>query len=214
MSSSNLVRIGYKKEAVYGVTPVAVKASLVIEDITYTAKKAGEQGNLISIEYLDTGTAGAEVVTVTGNKISVAIDAGVSTATQVKAAIDGSAPASLLVAAAITGTAGDPQAAATEDNLEDGEGSFKTARFTSEQYSGTPETTESAQIRTDRQSSGQIVTGLAVEGGHNFELAKEQAIEDFLESAMFNTWVQSPLRTVALSLNATTKNLLELRAVS
>jgi hypothetical protein len=72
-----------------------------------------------------------------------------------------------------------------------GSGDFKTARFTSEKYSGTPETTESAQIRTDRMSSGQVVTGLTVEGGHSVEWAKEEAIEDFLESAMFNSWVQS-----------------------
>src|SRR5690606_25752701 len=78
-----------------------------------------------------------------------------------------------------------------EATFSGGSGNFKTARFTSEQYSGTPETTESAQIRTDRMSSGQIVTGLAVEGGHSFELAKEEAIEDFLESAMFNSWQTS-----------------------
>jgi len=72
-----------------------------------------------------------------------------------------------------------------------GSGGFSTARFTSEKYSGTPETTESQQIRTDRMSSGQVVTGLTVNGGHNIELAKEPAIEDFLESAMFNTWDDS-----------------------
>lgn len=85
-----------------------------------------------------------------------------------------------------------------------GTGGFKTIRFTSEQYSGTPETTESAQIRTDRMSSGQVVTGVSVEGGHNFELAKEEAIEDFLVSAMHNEWVSSQPVTVNMSVNGTT----------
>lgn len=208
MSSSNLVRIGYKKETAYGVTPPAVKASLVVGDITYTAVKGGEQGNLITIEYLDTGVAGAEVVTVLLNKISVSMDAGVSTATQIAAAILGSAPASALVTRVITGTAGTAQAARTEVPLTGGLGSFRTARFVSEQYSGTPETTESAQIRVDRQSSGQVVTGLSVNGGHSFELAKERAIEDFLESAMFNTWQTFVAVNANFEINMTTKKLI------
>lgn len=208
MSSSNLVRLGYKKESSYGVTPAAVKASLVVQDITYTALKGGEEGDEISIEYLDTGTAGAEVATVTGKKISVSMEDGVSTATQINTAIGASAAALLLVTRAITGTAGDAQVALAEDFLEDGEGSFKTARFTSEQYSGTPETTESAQIRSDRQSSGQVVTGLTVNGGHSFELAKEEAIEDFMESAMFNAWDTTAIVNGTFELNLTTKKLI------
>lgn len=88
-----------------------------------------------------------------------------------------------------------------------GSGNFLTARFTSEKYSGTPQTTESAQIRIDRLSSGQVVTGLTVDGGHSFELAKELAIEDFIESAMFNPWVSSALVNGTFSLDLTTKKL-------
>ena len=209
MSSSNLIRIGYKKESVYGITPAAVKATLVSEDITFTAVKGGSEGNSFSVEKLDTTTAGSEVVTITGKKISITIESGVSTATQVMAAITtaAAAMAALGVSAAITGTAGDAQTAAAVTNLTGGSGSFKTARFTSEQYSGTPETTESAQIRTDRMSSGQIVTGLTVEGGHSFELAKEDAIEDFMESAMFNTWQASTPVNDTFAINMTTKKL-------
>jgi hypothetical protein len=208
MSSSNLVRLGYKKELNYGVTPAAVKAFLVEQDITYTAVNGGEEGNDISIEYLDTGTAGAEVVTVTGTLISVSMEDGVSTATQINAAIAGSAAAMALVTKAITGAGGNTQLASAATNLASGSGSFKTARFVSEQYSGTPETTESAQIRTDRQASGQVVTGLTVNGGHSFELAKEEAIEDFLESAMFNAWVSTAIVNGTFSLNLTTKKLI------
>lgn len=203
-----MVRLAYKKESSYGVTPAAVKASLLIEDITYTAVKGGEQGNLISIEYLDTATAGAETVVVTGNKISVGIEAATSTATQVSTAIGLSSAALALITRAITGTASDPQAAHSEASLTGGLGSFKTARYTSEQYSGTPETTESAQIRTDRMSSGQVVTGLTVNGGHDFELAKEEAIEDFLESAMSNAWATSSIVNGNFEINVSTKKLI------
>lgn len=210
MSSSNLVRIGYKKETTYGVTPAAVQATLVSEDITFTAIKGGAYGNNFSVEKLDTAAAGAEVATITGNKISITIESGVSTATQVSTALTAilAQLTALGVSFAITGTAGDAQTAAAETNFTGGANGFKTARFTSEQYSGTPETTESAQIRTDRQSSGQVVTGLSVEGGHNFELAKETAIEDFLESAMFNTWATTASVNETMSINATTKKLI------
>jgi hypothetical protein len=85
-----------------------------------------------------------------------------------------------------------------------GSGNFKTARFTSESLSGTPDTVESQQIRTDRQSSGQIVTGLQVGGDLNFELAKESALDDFLQSAMLNVWATQGLVTVNLSYDAGT----------
>lgn len=207
MSSSNLVRIGYKKESTYGVTPAAVKAAKVVQDLTYTAVKGGAPGNLISITYTTAGTAGSEVVTVTGNAISVKIASGTSTATQVRAAINASAAAIALVTCTITGTGATAQVAATIVNLLLGVGEMNTARFTSEKYSGTPETTESAQIRTDRQSSGQVVTGLTVAGGHNFELAKEQALEDFMSSAMFNPWSNIATVTRAITLDVTAQTL-------
>ena len=84
-------------------------------------------------------------------------------------------------------------------------GNFETARFTSEALSGTPDTTESQQIRTDRMSSGQIVVGLSVEGSMNFELAKETPIDDFMESAMYNTWDVLALVSVDLTYTAATR---------
>ncbi len=343
MSSSNLVRLAYKKESSYGVTPAAVKASVEIQDLTYEAVLGGSPGNDITIEYLDTATAGSETVDVTGNSIVIGIDSGVSTATQIKAAFDAESDATDLATCEITGTGGDAQtdesnaATATlnltadiiltsvaqnsarntntftlqilpaDDNPSDtvlaaftgtaaaivltitpndgtnnavtpvdlttaeiralinagvvggktvtvtdastlrilqtatgggatvvvdsgegdgvvatftggtddaefplalGSGEFLTARFTSEKYSGTPETTESAQIRTDRMSSGQVVTGLTVNGGHSIELAKETAIEDFLESAMFNAWDTSfTEHTRSMALDATAKTI-------
>ena len=86
-------------------------------------------------------------------------------------------------------------------------GNFSTARFISESLSGSPETTESAQIRTDRLSSGQIVTSLSVGGSINFELAKESAIDSFLASAMLNTWDTSLAVNADLSIDATARTL-------
>lgn len=88
-----------------------------------------------------------------------------------------------------------------------GSGNFKTARFVSESLSSTPETTESQQIRTDRMSSGQVVTGLTVEGDLSFELAKETPIEDFISSAMLSSWVAGSDHTVDMDIDAGDKTI-------
>lgn len=86
-------------------------------------------------------------------------------------------------------------------------GNFSTARFTSETLSGSPQTVESRQIRVDRMSSGQIVTGLQVQGALAIELAKEAALDSFLESVLYSTWNTLALVTVGLSYDATLKTL-------
>ena len=87
-------------------------------------------------------------------------------------------------------------------------GNFDTARFTSESLSGTPETTESQQIRTDRQSSGQIVTGLTVGGDLNFELAAGDVIDLLMKGAMMkDSWTTSAAVNVDLEIDATAKTL-------
>lgn len=88
-----------------------------------------------------------------------------------------------------------------------GAGNFNTARFTSETLSGSPDTVESQQLRTDRMSSGQVVTGLKVEGDLSIELAKEDALDLFIASAMNSAWGTLALVTVDMSLNATAKTL-------
>lgn len=69
-----------------------------------------------------------------------------------------------------------------------------TARFTSESLSGTPDTTESVELRTDRMSAGQVVTGLTVGGDIEFELSADKFHDDFLMGAMMNAYV--PAETV------------------
>ena len=80
-------------------------------------------------------------------------------------------------------------------------GNFSTARYTSESLSGTPTTTESAQIRSDRLSSGQILTGLEVGGDLGFELSKDATFEAMLESVMYSSWSVLPLVSADLSIN-------------
>jgi hypothetical protein len=73
--------------------------------------------------------------------------------------------------------------------------------------SGTPETTVSQQIRTDRLSSGQVVTGLTVGGDLNGELAKEDAVDDYIESAMFDTFSSNAPVAVDLTIASVAQTL-------
>lgn len=86
-------------------------------------------------------------------------------------------------------------------------GDFQAVNMTSESISGSPQTTASAQLRADRMSSGQIVTGLEVGGDINFEFAKTKFMDDFLEGAMFGTWQSSNIVTVDLEIDATAKTI-------
>ena len=98
-------------------------ASLVKANLTFAAKQAGFGGNAIEIEFLNTAVAGAEVVTVVGKKISVAMEGGVSTATQLKTAIDNKAEAAALISVVIaSGQGATAQAAFAVDNLDGGDG--------------------------------------------------------------------------------------------
>jgi hypothetical protein len=99
-------------------------------------------------------------------------------------------------------------AAIEETNLgESPSGNFSTVRFNSESLSGTPTTTASQQIRSDRMSSGQIAVGLEVGGEINFELAKDPAFDLFMESAMLNEWDTQAPQAVDLDLDVSAKTL-------
>lgn len=66
------------------------------------------------------GTAGSEVVAVSGVDISVTMESGVSTATQIDTAITGSTDASALVTVAVSGTGSNPQIAQSQTRLANG----------------------------------------------------------------------------------------------
>ncbi|HXB12018.1 MAG TPA: hypothetical protein VNZ45_08545, partial [Bacteroidia bacterium] len=107
------------------VTPskLGIAASVVIQDITYTAVNGGAGGNSITIAYVEDGVAGFETVNVSGNAITVHIGNHTvlgSTATQVQAAINLSAAASLLVTPVISGTASNIQLATAATHLTGG----------------------------------------------------------------------------------------------
>lgn len=88
-----------------------------------------------------------------------------------------------------------------------GAGNFKQARFTSDNLSATPETVESAQIRTDRQSSGQVLTGLTISGDMPIEYAKAQDVDDFFEGAMMSAWSSSSLVAADLTIDTVAKEI-------
>jgi hypothetical protein len=64
-----------------------------------------------------------------------------------------------------------------------------TVRFVSETLSGTPQTKQSAELRVDRMSSGEVMTGLDSGGDVNFELSKDPVYDDFFSGLMMNHWV-------------------------
>jgi hypothetical protein len=96
------------------------KAGLVLQSLTFQARAAGSGGNAITVAYVTGGTAGSEVVTVTGNAISVSIAGGVSTAAQVLAALQASVPAQALISSVLSGTGSTAQTAVAATNLTGG----------------------------------------------------------------------------------------------
>ena len=109
-----------------------VSASLVVQDITYTIINPGADGNNITVEYLNTVTAGNEVATLVGGQhIQVTIESGVSTATQVRNALLANPTLVANATFPITGTASNPQVTYAETNLAGGinPGTKKAAYF-------------------------------------------------------------------------------------
>jgi hypothetical protein len=92
---------------------------IAIQDLTYTAKQLGGD---ITVTYVNTGTAGSEIVTCTSGSraISVAIQSGVSTAAQIKTAVEAHSRAASLVTITVTGTAGTAQVSCVRAVLADG----------------------------------------------------------------------------------------------
>lgn len=74
-----------------------VKAVKVTQGLTLTAVAFGTAANSITIAFTPGATAGAEVVSVVGNAISVQIETGVSSVTQVRTAMQAAAACTALV---------------------------------------------------------------------------------------------------------------------
>ncbi len=99
------------KAAIDGSVPALALVSAAITGTAGTAQVTAAPA-LLLLGANGIGLAGAEIVTVVDNAISVKLQSGVSTATQVKAAIDASEDALELITATITGTAGTAQVSA------------------------------------------------------------------------------------------------------
>lgn len=67
-----------------------VKASITLQNMTFTSKLVGALGNAQTIEITSGATAGAEVVTVDGDNISIQIEVGETTLLQIKTALEAS----------------------------------------------------------------------------------------------------------------------------
>lgn len=100
------------------VVPTATAATLTLDGVTVESVALSQSGNLITLAYTGGATAGAEVVTVVGNAISVQIESGVSTITQVRTAINAAPAAAALVTA--TGTSGTAVSTASATPLTGG----------------------------------------------------------------------------------------------
>ena len=103
----------YKDDEITPIPYPGTAASIIMQDLTYTAGEAAECGNTISVAYTSGGTAGSEVVSVIGQAITVQIASGVSTANQVKAAIEANPTTNMLVVVTVTGLGTNPQYAGT-----------------------------------------------------------------------------------------------------
>ncbi len=99
----------------------AVKASLKIEDVLYTAVVAGADGNEITIEYTDTEVTPVASVVVTDTAIVIGIQAGVTTASTIADAVNADNDANdLVVALCDVGDEDDIQVDHAEAPLENG----------------------------------------------------------------------------------------------
>lgn len=80
----------------YEIPPEGAVASLQVHDILYFAKEEGTTGNTYQIEYVGGAVAGSEAVSLSGQKIIVQIEDGISTADQIKDAVESHAVSSLV----------------------------------------------------------------------------------------------------------------------
>lgn len=68
----------------------AVAASVVVQDLTFSADVTGTASNGVTVTYVNDGTAGAETVAVSNGAITVHMQSGTSTATQINTAVTAS----------------------------------------------------------------------------------------------------------------------------
>ena len=67
-------------------------------------------------------------------------------------------------------------------------GNFQDISKTSASFTGTPDTTSSSTIRSDRLPSGNIITGLTINGSISNEFSRSNVHDDFIEATMMDEW--------------------------
>lgn len=83
-------------------------SSLNFQDLTLTFNSPGDN-NSFTLEYTSGGTAGSEVVGISGNNISVQIESGVSTANQIKTALEAISQLAAAITVTVSGIGANPQ---------------------------------------------------------------------------------------------------------
>lgn len=138
---------------------MSTKASIAIQDLTYTEKQLGLG---VTISYTNGGTAGSEVVSVSGHAITVQIASGTSTATQIKTAIEANYEANLLVAITVTGTGSAAQKTCKLATLSGGSAAVAaTKQIGPLLYTAVTAGTGGNSIRIKYQNGGSISVGVA-----------------------------------------------------
>ena len=85
-------------------------------------------------------------------------------------------------------------------------GDFETIRFNSESLSGTPVTNQSAEVRADRQPTGNNLVGIDLGGDVTGNLSPTTWVTDFMEAAMMDTWNARISSSGTITLAATGSN--------
>jgi len=94
-------------------------SSLVIQDLTISFQQPSDS-NAYQVEYLNDGTAGSETAGLSGQLITVHMEAGVSTALQIKAAIEANFTLSGALTVVVSGTGSNTQTAQVATNFAGG----------------------------------------------------------------------------------------------
>lgn len=102
--------------------------SVIVQDLTYTARRAGQA---VTVTYLNGGVAAAEDVSVvaqsgaTSAKLFVTIASGTSTAAMIKAAVEANGEANALLSVAVSGTGSNVQLSCVSASLSGGRAAAK-----------------------------------------------------------------------------------------
>ena len=77
---------------------------------------------------------------------------------------------------------------ATTFGVLEATGDFQALSKTSASFTGTPDTTASATVRSDRLPSGNIITGLTINGSISNEMSRSVVHDAFIEATMMDTF--------------------------